>query len=103
MAIDEFTMKVPAEMEPLESPPSPPTHKPREMTVSYLGPHMPSLRLRGGGSSVPVFPSAQECALTCRRDASSSRQSSTKISPSVLSLSPRARRSRQDGAASSPG
>jgi len=43
MAIDEFTMKVPAEMEPVESPPSPPILKPHEMTVSYLGPHMPTL------------------------------------------------------------
>jgi len=56
MAIDEFTMKVPTEMEPLESPPSPPTHKSHEMTVSYLGPHMPSLRLQGRWLERAGFP-----------------------------------------------
>ena len=56
MAIDEFTMKVPAEMEPLEIPPSPPTLKPHEMTVSYLGPHTPSLRLQGRWLERAGFP-----------------------------------------------
>ena len=56
MATDEFTMKVEAEMEPLESPPSPPSHKPHWMTVSYLGRHMPSLRLRGRWLERAGFP-----------------------------------------------
>jgi hypothetical protein len=56
MAIDQFTMKLPAEIEPLESPPSSPILKAHVMTVSYQGPRMPTLRLKGRWLDVAGFP-----------------------------------------------
>jgi Toxin SymE, type I toxin-antitoxin system len=58
MAIDEFTTNLPAGAEPAAAPDpsSPATFKSHEMTVSYQGPHVPTLRLQGRWLDRAGFP-----------------------------------------------
>jgi hypothetical protein len=58
MAIDEFTTNLPAGAEPAAAadPSSPVIFKSHEVTVSYQGPRMPTLRLQGRWLERAGFP-----------------------------------------------
>ena len=103
MAIDEFTMKLPAETEPFESRPSPPDPQApqddRQLSRSPNAELAPEGAVARRCRCPPLPPSARKWALTFRRAVSSLRRSSTKT---PLMPSARARRSRQNGAAFSP-